>query len=167
MIEFEGEFESSQSREKLWTYFTDPDILADSAPGVESMDMESPYELSAVMAVGVGSVKPTFNVDVTVTEAEEPAHLDMTASGEASRNSFETVAEMNLLETEEGGTLFEWRAEANVSGLIASMGQRALNSVAKRLVSNFFENIENLAQEGVETNPRLEGKPDAEADLES
>lgn len=165
MIEFDGEFESEHSREELWNYFTDPDILATCTPGCDTMETESPYELSAVMAVGVGSVKPTFDVDVTVTAADPPEHLEMHAGGEASRNAFETVATMTLVENGDG-TLAKWHAEADVSGLIASLGQRALNSVAKRLVTNFFNDLENLVEEGVTATSQLEAKPGAEADLE-
>lgn len=166
MIEFEGSFTSDHSREELWTYFTDPDILAQCAPGCDEINVITPSELEAVVAVGVGSVKPTFDVDMVLTEAQMPERLVMHAGGDASRNSFETVAEMTLEANDDGTTTAHWRAETNVSGLIASMGQRALNSVASRLVNNFFEDLEDLVDEGVPAESKLEEKPEAEAQLE-
>lgn len=165
-MEFSGEFESELDRDELWNYFTDPDVLADCAPGCKEMTLVSPSEIDAVLSVGVGSVKPTFDVDVTVTEADRPATLEMVATGADNRSSFETVAEMVLSENDAGGTIAEWRAEANVSGLIASLGQRALGSVTNRLVNNFFENVEAKAEDGVEAECQLEAAPDAEASLE-
>ncbi|MFC3476788.1 CoxG family protein [Halobacterium litoreum] len=166
MIEFSGDFESEHAPEELWKYFTDPDILAQCAPGCDHIEQESESELSATIAVGVGSVKPTFDVDMTVVEADEPNHLVMEAGGDASRNSFEAVAEMTLTETEDGGTHAEWEADANVSGLIASLGQRALGSVADRLVNNFFDDLEELADEGVPAESKISAKPEATASLE-
>jgi hypothetical protein len=46
------------------------------------------------------------------------------------------------------------------------MGQRALGSVAGRIVDNFFKDLEEMADEGVPAVSKLEGKSDAEASLE-
>ena len=165
-MEFTGDFGVDVPREELWVYFTDPDILAECAPGCEEMEMVSPSELDAVLSVGVGSVKPTFDVDVVVTRADHPELLEMKASGADNRNSFEAVAEMVLREDGNGGTEGEWTATANVSGLLASLGQRALGSVTKRLVSNFFDDLEAKAKEGVPAESRLEAAPEAEATLD-
>ena len=165
MIEFNGEFTSTHSREELWKYFTDPDILASCAPGCKSMEMVEPHLINAVISVGVGSVKPTFDVDVVITEADEPSTLKMQADGDAGRNAFETVAEMELIEDDDGTTA-TWTAQADVSGLIASLGQRGLGSVADRLVTNFFKDLEQLAEEGVPATSQMEAAPDAEATLD-
>jgi len=89
----------------------------------------------------------------------------MDGVGDASRNSFETVAEMRHVETADGTTANS-HAEVNVSGLIASLGQRALGSVATRLVTDFFEDVEALADEGVSADSQIRAKPDAEAALD-
>lgn len=164
-MEFTGQFTSSHTAAELWNYFTDPDILAESAPGCDSMTMVSPSELETSVAVGVGSVKPSFDVDMVVTEADRPHHLQMEASGSASRNSFTTVATMDLTETD-GETVVDWRAEADVSGLIASMGQRALGSVANKLVGDFFSNVESLADEDAPAESKLRAEDDADASPE-
>lgn len=166
MIEFDGEFEMDCPPEELWAYFTDPDVLAAAGPGVKEMTLVSPHEVEAVLSVSVGSVSPTFDVDVTVVEAEFPHRLKMVAVGNATRNAFETTATMDLEESEDGGTIAAWSATAEVSGLLASLGQRALGGVTKRLVSNFFEDVEAMAEEGREATSQLEGAPDEEIELE-
>lgn len=165
-MEFEGEFESDRPPEELWDYFTDPDIIADCAPGMKEMELNSPSEFEAVVTVGVGSVKPTFDVDGVVTEADQPRKLVMTAEGSGGRNAFETVGTMTMNETDEGGTNLQWKAETNVSGLIASLGQRALGSVADRLVGNFFDDMEEKIQENVEAESRMAAAEDSEASLD-
>lgn len=157
MVTFNGEFETDVTEEELWNYFTDPDVLAECAPGLQELEVITESELNAVLSVGVGSVKPTFDVDVTITETNYPNRLEMKAGGEASRNAFEGVATMVLSPTDEG-THLEWEAEANVSGLIASLGQRALGSVTQRLAEDFFESIEAKADAGEPAESVLEGK---------
>ncbi|WP_342765781.1 CoxG family protein [Natronococcus pandeyae] len=158
MLEFTGENEMEQSREELWDYFTDTDVLAECAPGCKEMTLQSPHEIDAVMAVGVGSVKPEFDVDVVVTRTEYPERLEMTAVGQAPRNEFETTAEM-LLEENDDGTTVSWSATADVSGTIASLGGRALKSVTNRLVGKFFTDMQEKADEGVEAESELEAAP--------
>lgn len=167
MMEFDGEFTSDHSREALWKYFTDPAVLQEVAPGVESMELVSPSEIDAVLSVGVGSIKPTFDVDMTVTRADEPEVLEMQVGGEASRNSFEAVAEMTLVDNGDGTTTCEWAARTDVSGLLASLGGRALKSVTTKLVTDFFEDLEEVVAEGREAESKLEAAPDAEASLDA
>ncbi|MFB6185978.1 MAG: CoxG family protein [Halobacteriaceae archaeon] len=166
MMEFEGEFTTDYSREELWSYFTDPNILAQCAPGVSDITLVSESELTTTMSVGVGSVKPTFDVDMIVTEIRKPEFLQMKVGGEGSRNSFEAVAEMTLVD-HNGTTTAQWTATASVSGLIASMGQRALNSVSHRLVNNFFEEVEAaVADESITATEQLKANQDIEASID-
>lgn len=158
MIEFDGEFELDMPPADLWPYFTDPDVLAECAPGLKELNMNSPSDLDAVMSVKVGSVSPTFNVDVTVVETHAPNYLEMVAVGNSSRNAFETTASMDLQDDGDGGTVATWEATAEVSGLIASLGQRALGGVTKRLVEKFFTNLQAKAEEGVPAESKLAGE---------
>lgn len=169
MIEFGGEFDLDRPPEELWPYFTDPDVLAECGPGVESMTQVSPHEVDAVLSVEVGSVNPTFDCDVTVTETAYPNRLEMVATGSDNRNAFETTATMELQDDGAGGTSATWTARAEVSGLLASLGQRALGGVTKRLVNNFFEKLEAMAEADEPAESTLEGAPEEapEVDLET
>ncbi|SFR64349.1 CoxG family protein [Halogeometricum limi] len=155
-MEFSGTAELDANRETAWAYFTDPDVLARCAPGCKSMTAKSSSELEATLSVGVGSVRPTFDVDIVITESQYPALLRMAADGDASRNAFETTAEMQLREAEDGTSVAEWTASAEVSGLLASLGQRALGSVTQRLVGSFFDDLEDEIQSGAPAESRLE-----------
>jgi len=156
MMEFSGEFTVDGTPDELWKYFTDPDILSDCAPGCESMTMASPSTLTASLAVGVGSVKPSFDVDAVVTECDRPRRLEIKGSGEASRNSFEVVAWQELHDNGDGTTTVTWAADAEVSGIIASMGERALGSVADTLVDDFFQQLEDHVINGTPADSKLE-----------
>lgn len=167
MMEFSGEFTTDHDADELWRYFTDPDVLEACAPGCESMTLRSPSRMDMTLAVGVGSVKPTFDVTATVTEYDRPRRLGMEATGEASRNSFAVTALLELDESDDGTTTASWEASANVSGLVASMGERALGSVSRKLVNDFFEDLEALADEGAGAESRLraaEDDPEVDAD---
>ena len=165
-LEFDGEFEADRPPEELWEYFTDTDHLADCAPGLDEMTLQNPSEFEATVTVGVGSVKPTFSVDGVIVETDRPDRLVMSVEGSAGRKgAFDAIAEMSLVDIEDG-TRLEWEAEANVSGLISSLGQRALGSVTSRLVGQFFDCMEEKINSGVDASSDLAAAEDAEATLE-
>lgn len=165
-MEFDGEFEADRPPEELWDYFTDTDHLADCAPGMEEMNIISESEVEARITVGVGSVKPTFETEVVITEADHPERLVMSIEGSGGRKgAFDGVGVMELHETDDG-TRLEWTAEANVSGLISSLGQRALGSVTHKLVGKFFDCMEEKINSGVPAESKLSAAEDAEASVD-
>jgi len=48
------------SRPKVWEAFLDPKVLKKAIPGCEKLEAVGPDEYKAVMKVGVGPVKGTF-----------------------------------------------------------------------------------------------------------
>jgi carbon monoxide dehydrogenase subunit G len=166
MLEFSGENEMEQSREQLWPYFTDPDVLAECAPGCKEMILESPHKLTAVLAVGVGSVKPEFEVDAVVTSLEYPEKLELAATGQDPRNEFEMTATMEMIEADEQSTVVKWSAKANVSGTIVSLGSRALKSVTKRLVNKYFSDMQAQIEAAEGAESKLQAAPEDETNLD-
>jgi len=155
MMEFSGEFTVDGTPDELWKYFTDPDILMDCAPGCNKMELETPSHIVAGLTVGVGSVKPSFDVEGVVTACDRPNRLEIEAAGEASRNSFEVTAWQELQDNGDGTTTVTWQANAEISGIIASLGERAIGSVADKLVNEFFQELEDHANAGTPAESKL------------
>jgi carbon monoxide dehydrogenase subunit G len=155
-MEFEGEFTVDGSPDELWKYFTDPDILQDCAPGCEELTLVTPSRILATLSVGVGSINPSFDVEGVVVECDRPNRLELQASGEASRNSFEVTASQELEDNGDGTTTVRWKADAQVSGIIASMGERALGSVSDKLVNDFFEDLQDHVNAGTPAESKFE-----------
>jgi len=154
-VKFTGEFVVDGTPEEVWPYFNDPAILEDCTPGCKELVLETPSEFRASLAVGVGSVKPSFEVIGVVVECDEPNRLELQASGEASRNSFDVTAWQELTDNGDGTTTVTWQADAEVSGVIASLGERALESVTNKLVTDFFEDIEDHVVAGTPAEARF------------
>lgn len=124
----------------------DPPILPEADPDdVAARAFEEGGRYAALVEIGVGSVKPSFETIVTIEEREFP---DMTASGEGSSSgsSFEMTSGMTLEETDTGVAI-NWWAETDVFGRIAQMGQRVINPVANRVINRFFGKIEDRLNE--------------------
>lgn len=112
----------------------DPEDIAERA-------FEDGSRYAVEFGTRIGSVNPTFETVVTITERDFPR---MSASGEgASVNSSVELDSWMDLEATENGTRVEWGAETEVFGRIAQLGGRVINPVANQVVGSFFGNVES------------------------
>ena len=139
----EGSYRLSAPRERVWQVLLDPKIMAQCMPGCENLKELAPDQFEAIMKVGVASVKGTYKGKVTIKDKQAPAHYVLSGEGQGGPGFMR--GEMTIdLEEEDGKTLLKYRAEPQVGGLIAAIGQRMLNGVAKMMVEQFFKKMESF-----------------------
>lgn len=139
----EGNYTLNAPRERVWEVLLDPKIIAQCMPGCESMHQVAPDQFEAVMKVGVASVKGTYKGKVTIKDKQPPSHYVLSGEGQGGPGFMRGVLVIDL-EERDGQTLLKYRAEPQVGGLIAAIGQRMLNGVAKMMVEQFFKKVENF-----------------------
>jgi carbon monoxide dehydrogenase subunit G len=139
----EGSHTLNAPRQRVWDVLLDPTIIAQCMPGCESMNQVAPDQFEAVMKVGVASVKGTYKGKVIVKDKQAPSHYVLRGEGQGSPGFMRGDLTIDLQELE-GRTLLRYRAEPQVGGLIAAIGQRMLNGVAKMLVDQFFKKVETF-----------------------
>ena len=142
-MKIEGTYTFNAPRQKVWQILLDPKIMAQCMPGCESMNQIGPDQYEAVMKVGVASVKGTYKGKVSIKEKEEPSHYVLSGEGSGGPGFMQGDVSINLEESN-GQTLLKYSTDAKVGGLIASIGQRMLNGVAKMMVDQFFKKIESF-----------------------
>jgi hypothetical protein len=132
-VDFDALAESAEDRE-------DPETLPEADPeDVAERAFVEGGDYAALIELGVGSVKPSFETVVTIETREFPT-METSGEGKASNSSFEMTSGMSLAEADDGVEV-EWHAEADVFGRVAQMGQRVINPVANRVVNRFFNGI--------------------------
>lgn len=142
----------------------DPPLLPEAdVDEVSARGFEAGEHYAALMEVSVGAVSPSFRTVVTIDEWEFP-NGSASGEGSASGSSFEMESSMHITEDDDGVHI-EWRAEADVFGRIAQMGQRVINPVADRVIGRFFSNIEDQLTEVAETGEESSGLRDRIRDL--
>jgi carbon monoxide dehydrogenase subunit G len=139
----EGNYTFNAPRERVWDVLLDPKIIAQSMPGCESMNEVAPDQFEAVMKVGVASVKGTYKGKVMIKDKSPPSHYVLSGEGQGGPGFMRGDLVIDLVE-QDGKTLLNYRAEPQVGGLIAAIGQRMLNGVAKMMVEQFFKKVETF-----------------------
>lgn len=136
----EGDVSIAANRQKVWGFLTDPEAVAQCAPGVESMEVvEAGKKFKVIASIGLGNIKARFNADVEFVELDKPNKAVMKGHGTAPGSAADVQAEMLLSDNPDGGTNMHWIADINVMGTIASLAARMMGSVTQKLTAEFFE----------------------------
>lgn len=138
-MHFEGKQTINAPIQTVWTYFMDPEKLAQCAPGFKSMETLEPDHYKATLAVGIGAVRSTFTLDVKRVDVRELAHIGMQAHGSAAGSGVDMRSGIDLNAESENVTSMQWTADVNVSGMIASVGARLMEGTAQKLTAQFFD----------------------------
>ena len=132
------------SVEQAWQALNDPEILQQAIPGCLSLEQISDTELAAKVKVKIGPVAATFKGQVTLSDLNPPRSYVIAGSGTGGvAGSAKGQAAVTLADNGEGCVL-SYDVSAVVSGKIAQLGSRLVESTAKKLSQQFFDNFTAL-----------------------
>lgn len=154
-MEMSGEYRIPASREEVWAALNDPEKLKEAIPGCESVNKLSDTELEAVATAKVGPVKAKFKGKVNLEDLDPPNGYTIRGEGSGGAAGFaKGLAKVKL--TEDGdATLLAYEVDATVGGKLAQVGQRLVDSAAKKMSDDFFSAFSGMMG-GVSTAPEPE-----------
>src|SRR5213075_1108597 len=99
----------------------------------------SDSEFQAVATVKVGPVKARWKGKVRLLDLDPPNSYRIAGEGEGGVAGFAKGGAKVSLADKEGGTALTYDVEAQIGGKLAQLGQRLINSAAKKTADDFFE----------------------------
>ncbi|MBI3453883.1 MAG: carbon monoxide dehydrogenase subunit G [Rhodospirillales bacterium] len=139
-MQMTGEHRIPASREQVWKYLNDPEILRRSIPGCESVERVSDTEMTAKVVLQVGPVKAKFNGKVTLADLDPPNGYTIVGEGQGGVAGFgKGKATIRLESADATTTVLRYTAEATVGGKIAQIGARLIDATAQKLAAEFFD----------------------------
>ena len=105
---------------------------------------EDGFEATVVQKVG--PVKATFKGAVTLSDMDEPNALKLSGEGKGGVAGFAKGSSSVSLRPAEGGTLIAYEVDASVGGKLAQLGSRIIDSFAKKMADQFFENFKGQVE---------------------
>jgi carbon monoxide dehydrogenase subunit G len=130
------------SQEKVWAGLNDPEILKRCIPGCQSLTMASPTEMTATIVVKVGPVKATFSGKVTLSDLDPPNGYRISGEGSGGVAGFAKGGATVKLEADGAdATNLHYAVDAQIGGKLAQLGSRLIDSTAKKLAGEFFQNF--------------------------
>ena len=133
-----GEVQLPASRETVWAMLNEPAVLKSCIPGCESLDKDSDNEFRAVATIKIGPVKARWKGKVRFSNLDPPNSYCISGEGDGGVAGFAKGGAKVSLANKDGGTLLSYNVEAQIGGKLAQLGQRLINSAAKKTADDFF-----------------------------
>ena len=123
--------------EDVWAVLMDPDAIKACLRGCRELQPIGDNRYHADISIGVGAVSGVFSATVTLSDQSPPNSYRISVDATGKPGFVRGFADV-LLTRVESGTDVEVKASAEVGGLIARVGQRLIEGVARMTIAGFF-----------------------------
>lgn len=125
-------------REQVWLLLNDPNRLAKCLPGAQRLEPDGPDRYKVTMKFGIAAFSGNFQGAVELSDKKPPEELTIRVEGRGAPGFMKGEGTISLQATG-SATEVKYDGDAQVGGVIASVGQRMIEAAAKRIVQQFFE----------------------------
>lgn len=139
-MHYEGTIEAPVSRDRFYSFVTDPAKVVTIFPDVLESSIADPDHFSVKAKAGVGSLKGNFAFSFEIVERTQNGIARLVGHGQGMQSSIEIRLEIALEETKDG-TRARWVAEASMGGLLANLGGRLIDGAVVKYVRQITENL--------------------------
>ena len=146
-MELLDEITINAPKDVVYAALNNPEILKQCIPGCEELIKHSDTDLEAKVVLKVGPVKARFSGNVTLNTDGAPDAFSLSGQGNGgSAGNAKGGADVTL--TEDGdATILAYTAKAEITGKLAQLGSRLIQSTAKKLAAKFFNSFASVMEE--------------------
>ena len=145
-MELSGSRTIDAPRAATWAALTDVDGLAACGPPNARLERLDDRHARIRFSVGGGFFATTVTIALEVGEIVAPDRVSITARGEASGTRVEGSGTLELRGDAAGPTTLGWTVDLAVSGALAGMASRLIETEAARRIDDAMDCIRSLAQ---------------------
>jgi uncharacterized protein len=148
--------------DEVWSLLTDASRLSRLLPGCERLEADGPDRYKVAVKFGIAAISGKYAGTLEFAHKKPPHSLILKMDGKGLPGFVKGEGRIEL--TAKGGdTEIAYTGEAQVGGLIASVGQRMLDAAARKIVHQFFEaaKAELASEEGAASEPSSRGQSHA------
>ncbi len=129
----------------VWRALNDPDVLRQSIPGCESFEKTGENSYKATVVSKIGPIQAKFSGNVTLSELDPPNGYRISGEGSGgAAGSAKGGARVRLEPVTADTTRLSYDVDAQVSGKIAQLGSRLIESTANMMAGQFFSRFEQV-----------------------
>ena len=150
-MQIKGDYTISAPRERVWKYFTTPELLQQCIPGCEELKPLDADTFEATIKIGVATIKGVYKGSVKIENKQPPSAYRLGVQGESKIGFVNGACDFTLEETGGNQTAVNLTGELTVGGKLARVGQRIIGGASKMMIGKFFNEVEQLAKSEAET----------------
>jgi hypothetical protein len=139
-------FDVDAPLERVWPVLTDVPRVAGCIPNAVVTETVDDKTYRAKVSVKVGPVSISYNATIFVESFDEPTHTaTLRVQGDDTKGRGGVRATIvSRLEPRDGKTHVELHTDSQISGIIASVGGRLIEGVAKKTIAEFAQRLSKL-----------------------
>jgi carbon monoxide dehydrogenase subunit G len=150
-IEFDGEFTVATPREDAYAVLSETQKFAPLLPSYISHELNEDGTADVKIKVGVGKIRGTAKVNLTLEESEAPIRAKYAGKGTVMGGVFNLVAEFELEDAGQGETRVKWRGEMIMFGKLVSLAGGMIKPIAKKDIGRMIDAIQLALSGDAET----------------
>jgi len=147
---------ASQSR--VWAGLLDPKVLMACIPGCTEFSGSPEEGFKATVVQKVGPVKATFRGTVRLSDIDAPNAVRIEGDGNGGPAGFCRGGASVRLAPKDGSTEIAYDVDAKIGGKLAQLGNRVIDSFARKMADRFFENFQKELEVTDVTEPTASGE---------
>ena len=141
-------FEVPAPLDRVWPLLRDVPRVATCIPDVSITEIVDEFTYRAAVAVKVGPVSVSYRATVAVDTFDDATHTGtIRIRGDEARGRGGVQALVTLhAQVRGGGTYVGVRADAQISGIVATVGGRLIEGVSRKKLAEFAANLTAVLQ---------------------
>lgn len=145
-MQIQDEFTVAAPVERVWTTLKDVPRVAGCIPGAQITEIVDDRTYRAKVGIKVGPVNVSYDATIVVERLDDATHeAQFSISGDEARGRGGVRASMTSDVQDVGGqSRVRLRADAKISGVVATVGGRLIEGVAKKQIAAFAENLSKI-----------------------
>ena len=126
--------------EQAYAMLQDPDLLARSIPGCESLEKIGENEYRMKMKMALAAVSGAFDGKVRIADQVSPSSFRLMVEG-TGKIGFVKGEGLLKFSPDPEGSAVAYEGDVQVGGTIAAVGQRLIDVTSKAMIKKFFEKV--------------------------
>lgn len=146
-----GEVLIHATPEEVFDVLLDPVALARVIPGCKQLEQAGPDSYRADISIGIGMIRARYAAEIQLSELKRPHSLVLAGTGVSAVGAASGSGTVEL-QAEGGNTRLVYNYQAAVSGKVAAVGSRLLESAARLVLNQLFEQLGKVAGKPAQTS---------------
>jgi carbon monoxide dehydrogenase subunit G len=143
-VKISGTYTLDASQEEVWTALNDIEVLARVVPGCEKLEQHGENEFEGTVKIGIQAIRGVYGGRIRLVDVQPPHHYKLVANGKSANGVVDGSGTVDLAEQPDGKTLLTYGGEAQIGGVLASVGQRLIEGASRQLIN---QSLKALAEQ--------------------
>ena len=133
-MKISGSYTIDAPQEQVWAALNDMEVLARIVPGCERLEQTGDNEFVGTVKIGIQAIKGTYSGRIRLQDIQPPHHYKLVANGRSANGVVDGAGTVDLSEVD-GKTLLTYGGDAQIGGMLASVGQRLIEGASKQMIN--------------------------------